>query len=182
MTLVNICFKCWQHKKKHSARISDKSPRRLYNAASFFRFIPSWWWGWHFGPCLMGGKRNLGQRWEPTKQAHSSSSTVTVEPLSPDKRVQRAIKRRPRGPIYHCGWTTEWNCTILNMCECFLLTRERRRSQGWQDNYKSLCESRSMWNQPSRRQRRKKKLSERSSQFREKNREDRLVHERDHRL
>ncbi len=49
------------------------------------------------------------------------------------QRVQRAIKRRPRGPINHRGWTAEWNCPILNMRECFLLTREKGRSQGWKD-------------------------------------------------
>lgn len=49
------------------------------------------------------------------------------------QRAQRAIKRRPRGPVCHRGRTTERNHPILNMCEYFLLTGEKGQSHGWQN-------------------------------------------------
>lgn len=44
--------------------------------------------------------------------------------------VQRARKPRPEGPICRCGRTPECTRSILNTCDWFLLTRERRGSQG----------------------------------------------------
>lgn len=89
--------------------------------------------GLTFWTMSLGGKDNLGVHWETKKTNPFFLANCNRWALVNAQRVQRAIKRRPRGPIYHRSLTTEWNWPILNMRECFLLTREKGRSQGWKD-------------------------------------------------
>lgn len=62
-----------------------------------FRFIPSWWWGWHFGPCLRGVEENLGLYWEPPKTNPFFFSDCNRWALVNAQRAQRAIKTKAQG-------------------------------------------------------------------------------------
>ena len=82
----------------------------------------------------LGDEENLGTVPRAYKTNLFFLSDCNRWTLVNTQRVQTAIKRIPRGPVYHWSQTTGWNFPILNMCECFLSTREKGQSQGWQDS------------------------------------------------